>query len=131
MTGRLIFTIVTTLLEEVALAVVMLWALPAIGFRVPLPGTVVLMALWLAYSVITYQAGSRSLARKQLVGLPGMVGSEGEAVSPLAPEGMVRIKGELWAARGADGEIGVGSKVIVVGQERLKLTVRVISNGEN
>jgi membrane-bound serine protease (ClpP class) len=62
--------------------------------------------------------------RKDIAGLSNMIGTEGEVVSPLAPEGLVRIKGELWVAKSAAGEIKPGGEVIVVGQERLKLVVR-------
>ena len=124
MRARLIFAVVSTLLEEAALAVIVLWGLPQIGIHIPLPGLIALMALWLAYSVITYRIGSRALKKKLLVGLPDMVGSKGEVVSPLAPEGLVRIKGELWVAKSAGSQVRVGGKVIVVAQDRLKLIVR-------
>lgn len=124
MTARLIFTIVSTVLEEIALVVIVLWGLPRIGIRIPLWGLVVLMVAWGAYSIFTYRLGSRALRRKQVVGLPDMVGSKGEVVSPLAPEGMVRIKGELWIAKSTSGEMEPGETVIVVGQDRLKLVVR-------
>ena len=42
----------------------------------------------------------------------------------LAPEGLVRIKGELWKAKSASGSMDIGEKVIVVGQDGLELTVR-------
>lgn len=123
MTARLIFTIVSTILEEAALVVIVLWGLPRIGVQIPLWGLIVLMVAWGAYSIFTYRLGSRALRRKQVVGLPDMVGSKGEVVSPLTPEGMVRIKGELWIAKSASGEMKPGEAVIVVEQDRLKLVV--------
>ena len=64
------------------------------------------------------------MRRKPLDGLPDMVGSQGEVVSPLAPEGLVRIKGELWQAESASGRMDTGGEVTVVGQDGLKLIVR-------
>ena len=122
--GRLIFAIISTILEEVAIVAIVLWALPKIDVHIPLPGLIALLVAWGAYSVITYRAGSRALRRKEVVGLPNMVGSEGKVVSPLAPEGLVRIKDELWVAKAASGEMESGGKVIVVGQDSLKLVVR-------
>jgi len=122
--ARLILGIISTLLEEVALVAIVLWALPQIGVHIPLPGLIALMVVWLAYSVVTYRMGSRALMKKQLVGLPDMIGSEGKVVSPLAPEGLVRIKGELWVAKLASGEMKPDGEVIVVGQDGLKLVVR-------
>ena len=59
-----------------------------------------------------------------MIGLHNMIGCQGEVVSRLAPEGMVRIKGELWRARSDGGEMKEGIDVIVVGQDRLELIVQ-------
>jgi membrane-bound ClpP family serine protease len=124
MSARLIWAIVSTLLEEAAIAVIVLWGLPRLDLEIPLAGLIAVMVAWGAYSVITYRRGSRALRRKPLGGLPDMVGSQGEVVSPLAPEGLVRIKGELWQAKSASGRMDIGDEVTVVGQDGLKLTVR-------
>ena len=75
-----------------------------------------------------YRVGSRALRKERIVGLPDMVGSKGEIVSPLAPEGLVRIKGELWVAKSAGGEMKSGEKVLVVAQDSLKLVVQEIGS---
>ena len=130
MKGRLIIAIVSTVLEEAALAAGVLWGLPRLGIHIPLWVLIIVMAAWCAYTVITYRMGSRALRRKPVHGLTAMLGSEGKAVSPLAPEGMVRIKGELWRAKSASGRMDTGEEVIVVGQDGLKLVVRKRSPGE-
>ena len=124
MTARLVIAILSTLMEEAALVVIVLLGLPKVEVHIPLPGLIALMVAWGAYSVITYRIGSRALRRKPLVGLPHMVGSKGKVVSPLVPEGLVRIKGELWMAETEDNNIGIGEQVTVVGQDGLKLIVR-------
>jgi len=124
MTGRLIFAIVNTLLEEAAIAVIVLWGLPQAGIQIPLWGFIIIMVAWIAFSIFTFRLGTRALVKKQIAGLSDMIGTRGEVVSPLTPEGLVRIKGELWVARSATGEIKPGGEVIVVGQEKLKLVVR-------
>ncbi len=103
------------------------WGLPLLGIRIPLAGLIALMVAWGAWSVITYRMGSRALRRKPVQGLTVMLGSEGEVVSPLIPEGMVRIKGELWVAKSASETMDTGEKVTVVGQDGLKLIVRKLS----
>ncbi len=128
MKARLTFAVVNTLLEEAALAIIVLWVLPKVGVQIPLWGLIVLMVVWGAYSVITYRIGSRALNKKLLVGLPDMVGSKGKVVSRLAPEGMVRIRGELWVAKSVSGEMKPGEEVIVVKQDKLKLIVSKSSN---
>ncbi len=140
MNGRLILAIISTLLEEAALAVIVLLGLPYLGIRIPLAGLVALMAVWGAFSVFTYRMGSRALRRKPVVGLPDMTDSkgkvasliapEGKVVSLIAPEGLVRIKGELWVAESESGEMSPGEDLIVVGQDGLKLIVRKSSTGD-
>jgi len=124
MTGRLIIAIFTTLIEEAALAAVVLWGLPRLGINLHIGVLIALMAALAAYAIITYRMGTRALKRKPVVGLPGMVGARGKTVSDLAPEGTVRIKGELWESRAEGRKINAGVKVIVVGQDGLKLIVR-------
>jgi len=123
MNGRLILAIISTLLEEAAIAVIVLLGLPRLGFYIPLPGLIAVMVLWLAYSVVIYRAGSRALRRKPVINIP-VIGSKGKVVSPLAPEGLVKIKAELWVATSAGKKLGVGSEVIVEEQDGLRLVVR-------
>ncbi len=124
MTPRLIVAILSTLLEEVAIAVLVLWLLPRFDIHLPLAVLVIIMVAWAAYAVITYRMGSRALRKKPVAGLSDMVGTKGKVVSPLDPQGLVRIKGELWKARSAGGRIATGEEVTVVRQEGLKLVVR-------
>ncbi len=132
MSARLVWAIISILLEEAALVAIVLWGLPYLGIHnFPLAGLIAVMVVLGAYSVITYRRGSRALRRKPLDGLPYMVGSQGEVVSPLAPEGLVRIKGELWQAESASGRIGTGVEVTVLGQDGLKLVVRKHSTSDD
>ncbi len=130
MSGRLIIAIVSTVLEEAALAVGVLWGLPKLDIHVPLWVLIIVMLAWGTYTVLTYRMGSRALRRKPVHGLTVMLGSEGKVVSSLVPEGMVRIKGELWMAKSVSGRMDAGEKVTVVGQDRLKLIVRKRSPGD-
>jgi membrane-bound ClpP family serine protease len=126
--GRLITAIISGLIEEATVAIIVLWGLPAIGVELTLWGSVVLLVVlmsgWGTWSVIAYRKGSRALRSEPLVGLPDMLGARGKVVSPLVPEGLVKIKGELWVAKSEKGEINAGGEVTVVGQDRLKLVVR-------
>ena len=131
MTARLIFAIVSNLLEEVALVVIVLWGLPELGIHIPLAGLIALMVAWGAISVIVYRTGSRALGKKAVIGLPAMVGAKGKVVSPLAPKGVVRIKGELWEATSSGTNVDVGEEVVVVGQNGLKLVVDKNSSGNS
>ncbi len=121
MTGRLILAISSTILEEGAIVVIVLWGLPRLDIQVPLWGLAIIMIAWATYSVLTFRLGTRALMREHVVGLPDMIGTKGKVVNSLAPEGLIRIRGELWIAKSAGGEIKKGRDVTVVGQERLKL----------
>lgn len=116
--------IVTTLAEEAGLAAIVLWVLPWLGVEIPLVGLAVLMVVWAVFAVFSYTMGSRALRKKPIITLPDMVGSRGKVVSPLATEGMVIIKGELWQASSLDGAMNIGEEVAVVKQDGLKLMVR-------
>jgi len=130
MSARLILAIVSTLLEEAALVVIVLWGLPQIGIHIPLAGLIAMMVAWGVFSVFTYRIGSRALRRKPVTGLPAMIGSRGKVVSPLAPKGVIRIKNELWEAKSVGRKINAGEEVMVVGQEGLRLVVRKSSPGD-
>ncbi len=123
MTARLILAIISTLLEEAAIAVIVLLGLPRLEIHIPLPGLIAVMVLWLAFSVTTYRLGSRALRKKPVINIT-VIGSKGKVVNPLTPEGLVKIKGELWMAKSAGKKIDVNSEVIVVEQDGLKLVVR-------
>jgi len=122
-TVRLILDIISTTLEETALVVIVLWGLPKIGIYIPLAGLIAMMAALLAYAIFSYRMGSRALRRKPVDGLPNMVGSKGKVMTSLAPEGFVKIKGELWQATSADRRIKSGEEITVIRQDRLKLVV--------
>ena len=124
MTGRLILAIISTLIEEAALIVIVLWGLPQLGIRIPLPGLVALVVAWGAFSIFIYRMGSRALRKQPIAGFLTMIGSRGKAASPLIPEGFVRIKGELWEAKSLSGKIRTREEIMVVGQDGLKLIVR-------
>jgi len=123
MTARLIYAIVSILLEEAAIVVIALWGLPQLGIEIPLGVLITVMVLFLALSILLYQAGSRAL-RQQPVPLSVMIGTKGKVVSPLAPVGLIKIKDELWQAESVSGKIDVGKEVMVTEQDGLKLIVR-------
>lgn len=131
MTVRLIFAIFSTLMEEAALVVIVLWGLPELEIHIPLAGLIALMVVWGAYSVASYRVGSRALRKEVVAGLPAMVGTRGKVVSSLAPKGLVRIKGELWGATSSGANVDVGEEVVVVGQDGLRLVVDKNGSGNS
>jgi membrane-bound serine protease (ClpP class) len=63
-----------------------------------------------------------SKRRRAQVGSEALVGRWAIAVSPLQPDGQVRIDGELWQARCEEGA-DVGDPVHILGLEGLTLLV--------
>ncbi|MFC1967157.1 NfeD family protein [Chloroflexota bacterium] len=121
--ARLVLAIISTAAVETALVGIWRWGLPELEIRMPLAVLIIVMAAYAVFAVADFLFITRIIKRQALVGLPTMVGTEGKAASPLAPEGMVRIRGELWGAEVEGDDIKKGEKVKVIRQEGLKLTV--------
>lgn len=85
----------------------------------------VLLALFFAFGV---SAVIKDRKRKAQTGKEELLGEVGRVVQELNPEGMIKIRGELWKAESKTGErIGVGEKVRVV--EVRGLTLIVVREG--
>lgn len=123
-TARLILAIVSTALEESAIVVIWRWLLPEFGIELPLTVLVGVMAAWALFSVTIFIITTRILKKQVMIGLPSMMGCRGKVAKELAPEGLVKIKGELWGATSAEGKLSEGEEVEVVGEDGLKLVVR-------
>jgi len=121
---RLILAIIGTLLQEVAIVVIWLWGLPEAGIYPPVWLLAIVMVLWGVYATTAFMIVTKALRREEVIGLPAMIGGKGKVLSPLAPEGQVMVQGEIWTARSVEGNMKAGEKILVVGQEALKLYVR-------
>ena len=118
-----VHSIIRSILEEAALDAIMLWGLPYFNIHIPWWGLAMLMIALAVYACVAYRIGKPTLTMKPLVSLETMTGSEGKVVTPLAPEGYVKVKGELWKASSTESELEVGDEVVVVGIDGLKLIV--------
>lgn len=129
MSVRLIWAIISNIIEEAALLAIMLVGLPELDMELPLWLVILIMALWLVMSIFIYRIGSRALGKKKLVGLDDMVDTRGVAAGVIDPDGQVNIKGELWTARSVSGRIEDGEEIVVVRRNRMRLTVESNKNG--
>jgi membrane-bound serine protease (ClpP class) len=123
-TARLILAIISTSLEEVAIYVIWRWLLPEFDISISFPVLVGIMVAWAAFAISLFVFTTQTLKKQVPVGLPSMIGAKGKAASSLDPEGMVRIKGELWVATVAEGDISAGENIEVIGEDGLKLVVQ-------
>ncbi len=126
-TARLFLAIFTTTLEEIAIYAIWRWVLPGLDINWPVGALIGMMVAWGIFSVSLFTLTTNILKKQVPAGLPSMVGTRGKATSVLSPEGMVKIKSELWAARSDTGKIPVGADIEVVGEDGLKLIVRGVA----
>ena len=127
-TARLILAIVSTLAVEAALFTIWRWVLPEWGIEIPLAALIAVMVAYAIFAVVDFWFVTLILRRQAVIGLSSMIGSKGKVTSPLDPEGLVTIRGELWGAESIDRNIGSGERIMVVGQDGLKLIVRKVGN---
>jgi len=122
-----IYPLIITFLEEVALATVVLWLLPRFGINIPLWALILMLVALGAYAYTTYRLGKKALGKKPIISPEAMVGSKCKATTLLAPKGYVRVGGELWQASSIS-TINAGEEVIVTGIEGMTLLVSPVGN---
>lgn len=93
------------------------------AFIVPDPWTVPVIAvaavLELSETLFTFWWSRRAPPK---VGPETLIGSTGRVVDALRPVGRVRVRGEVWRARGQE-EMDAGTKIRVAHRDRLTLDV--------
>ena len=120
--GYTIYSIVGTILELVAIVVIVLWGLPRINIHIPLWGLILLMVASLLYSIFTYEMGKQVIGKKPVVDPETIIGNEGKVATLLDPRGYVKVKGELWKAS-CETRLDVEEEIVVVGIDGIKLIV--------
>lgn len=121
---RLILAIISTSIEEVAIWAIWRWLLPEFGIILPAWVLVCIMAAWAVFGTWLFIFTTIALKKQATAGLPSMVGTVGKAAGNLDPEGMVKIRGELWKAVAEEGGIADGERIEVTGENGLQLLVR-------
>ena len=102
-----------------ALAAIVLWALQQFAV-VPTTLAAALLALWIAKDLLLFPK-MRRFFESEPAG-HRMVGERGTAVTAVAADGLVRVRGELWQAR-SEQEILPGTAVVVRAVQGLTLFV--------
>ena len=90
---------------------------------------IVMALLMVVFFLFVVGAAIRAHMRKVETGSQGMSKARGRALTKLDPQGTVFAEGERWRARAAEGEIGEGEAIEVVGQEGFTLIVRRLKAG--
>lgn len=96
-----------------------------IGDAVPLWAAVGFFLFWLVKDLAFYPLVRSSYEKDVKTGAEKLVGRRGVVQEPLAPEGYIKIDGELWRAQAkpTDQTIPQGSPVRVRGAQGLTLIV--------
>ncbi|MCX6137063.1 MAG: nodulation protein NfeD [Ignavibacteriales bacterium] len=92
----------------------------AVSLGVILP-TILFTTLFFVFAI---GAGIRAQRRIPTTGVEGLIGSVGITIAHLAPDGQIKIGGEIWTAIAAEGSIAKGQHVIVEQIDGLVLKVR-------
>ena len=119
-----IYSLISTIIEEIGIAALLLWILPMFGVQVPPWIVAAVLACFAVYSYIMYRVGHPTVLYGGVTGLDSMVGSAGTVETVQQQEIYVRVQGELWKASCPDGVLQVGDEVIVTAIDGLSLTVR-------
>lgn len=122
------YTIITTIVEEAALAAVVLRLLPEFGINIPLWGLIFMMVGLGAYACVTYWLGKKALDKKPIISPD--IGSRGCTTTPISPIGYVRINGELWQAS-SSSTIGAGEEIAVVGIKGMTLLISPVEKANH
>ncbi|WP_309493368.1 NfeD family protein [Candidatus Hecatella orcuttiae] len=117
------FVAVITILDEIGVGLLLLMVLPLLGFRIPVGYIAVILALLAVLSLGIYKTTTPALARKPAVGIEAMAGLKGKTLTFLNPEGLVRVEGEVWKARAAEGYIEADREITVKAVQGLRLLV--------
>ena len=87
-------------------------------------------ALTFAFFVFFVDRVWRARRAPVFAGAEVLLGATGEVREPLAPEGLVFVRGALWKAVASNGPIPAGTPVRVVGRQGLQLEVVAGEAGE-
>jgi len=97
---------------------------PANYLRVSWPVLVVVAVIVAAFFLIVIRAVVKARHRPLATGIEGLIGTTGVVVTPVAPEGQVRLQGEMWRARSTGGALLKDEEIEVLDTEGLTLVVQ-------
>jgi membrane-bound ClpP family serine protease len=123
-TARTLLTVFVTLVDDIALLLLVFFVLQRLGIHLPLGALIALVVALGGCSVMLYRLVAPALNKEQLTGPQALIGAKGKVVMPLNPKGYIKVGGELWEALSIDISLSTDEEVVVVGLEGLTLHVR-------
>jgi membrane-bound ClpP family serine protease len=116
--------VLIALLDDIAAVALVLLLIWVFDVDIPLAVIIAIGVVLGAFAFIVHRAIVPSLRRKQETGSEAMIGLTGEVTQQLAPNGVIKVKGEYWQARSSGGNVEVGEDVEITGIDRLLLEVK-------
>jgi len=118
-----ICALISAIIEEIAIAALLLWILPAFGVNIPPWVVAAVLACFAVYCYIMYRVGHPTILYGGVTGPDAIVGSTGTVETIMQTEVYVRVQGELWKASCPGSGLKAGDEVIVTAIDGLSLTV--------
>jgi membrane protein implicated in regulation of membrane protease activity len=118
-----IYSVISSVIETAVLAAALVWVLPLFGITLSWWWILLILVVFVVYCYIMYIIGHPTVLYEPVTAPESIIGNEGVVEADLAPEGYVRVRGELWKASCADGPLSKGDEVIITGLNGMKLTV--------
>jgi membrane protein implicated in regulation of membrane protease activity len=106
-----------------AAVVLLLLVLLRHWFQLPLWLLWTLFAAWVAKDVLLYPVVRQAYEPGGATPGGSLIGARGTAAQRLAPEGYIRVRGELWRAEVRTGSVEAGAPVRIIGLHGLTLQV--------
>ena len=119
-----IYSIISTVVEEVVIAMFIFLVLPLFDVHIPLWGIVIILAGFTVFSYVMYLVGHPTISYRHVSDPETIIGNDGIVESDVDPEGYVKVRGELWKAVTDDEKLIKGDEVVITGIKGLKLNVR-------
>jgi len=120
-----VYSIISTVIEEAAIAALLLWVLPAFGVNVPPWLTAAVLACFAVYSYIMYRVGHPTVLYPSVTDPDALVGNTGMVETITQDEVYVRVQGELWKACCPGVPLKVGDEVTVTAIDLNDLSLTV------
>jgi membrane-bound serine protease (ClpP class) len=92
--------------------------------KVSWPVLIVAAVIVLAFFMLVVRKVALAMRRPHATGAESLVGTSGVTISPLSPQGQVRLRGEIWRARAEEGDLLKDERIEVLRTEGLTLIVR-------
>ena len=112
------------LLDDIAVIAIILVLLRFFNVAYSWPVILTVVFFLGIYAWVMHRMVIPALRKKVTTGSEGIYGQEGKVVKAIAPEGLIKVKGEYWQARSKGETIEVGQIVEVIAIEGLVLIVK-------